>query len=144
MLTNLLLGSVTMILCLFLQIFLLVITLRFYMRHRFGIKKSATLIHLITFSIVMLMLLLGIIGQVSLWAWLFMSVHEFQDFNSAFYHSMVNFGSLGYGDIVMSVEHRLLGAMEAINGVLMIGVSTAALSAPFKDILKARIHWDND
>jgi len=56
---------------------------------------------------------------------------EFQLFSVAFYHSAVNFGSLGYGDIVMSEKYRLLGALEAINGVLMIGLSTAALMSTF-------------
>jgi hypothetical protein len=37
---------------------------------------------------------------------------------------MVNFTSLGYGDLVMSEDWRLLGAMEAAGGILMFGVST--------------------
>ena len=35
--------------------------------------------------------------------------------------------ALGYGDIVMSEEHRLLGALEAANGVLMFGLSAGAI-----------------
>jgi hypothetical protein len=52
---------------------------------------------------------------------------EFSDFLTAFYHSMVNFASLGYGDIVMSEDWRLLGAIEASNGVLMFGLSAGAM-----------------
>lgn len=139
MLTNLLLGFSTMILCLFFQIFLLIITIRYYMGHRLGAENSSLFSHLFIFSVVMIMLLVGILGQISLWALLFMSLDEFEVFATALYHSAVNFGSLGYGDIVMSEKHRLLGALEAINGVLMIGISTAALSTPFKDLLKSRI-----
>ena len=40
---------------------------------------------------------------------------------------MVNFASLGYGDIVMSEQWRLLGAIEASAGVLMFGVSAGAM-----------------
>ena len=54
-------------------------------------------------------------------------------------NSAVNFATLGYGDIVMSVEYRLLGPLEAINGVLMIGVSTAALMTPFQDAMHKTI-----
>jgi len=140
MITNLLLGFSTMLLCLFLQIFLLIITIRYYMKHRFGITEVPLSSHIITFSIVMSMLLVGILGQISLWSLLFISLDEFDQYATAFYHSTVNFGSLGYGDIVMSEKHRLLGALEAINGVLMIGISTAALSTPFKDMLKVRIN----
>jgi hypothetical protein len=55
------------------------------------------------------------------------------------YHSAVNFATLGYGDIVMSEKHRILGPMESINGVLMIGVSTAALTAAFQDVIKRKL-----
>lgn len=48
----------------------------------------------------------------------------------------MNFATLGYGDFVMSPAHRLLGPLEAINGVLMIGVSTAALMAAFQDVIR--------
>ena len=52
------------------------------------------------------------------------------------YHSAVNFATLGYGDIVMSARNRFLGPLEAINGALMIGVSTAALLSAFQDALR--------
>jgi hypothetical protein len=90
-------------------------------------------------SIVMMILVLGNLGQIAIWAFLFQLLGEFQQFDVAFYHSAVNFGSLGYGDIVMSDRYRLLGALEAINGVLMIGVSTAALITPFRDALQRSI-----
>lgn len=143
MLINLLLGFSTMLLCLFFQIFLLISTIRYYIGHRMSAEGGSIFSHLFIFSVVMVMLLVGILGQISLWSILFISLDEFQVFATAFYHSAVNFGSLGYGDIVMSEQHRLLGALEAINGVLMIGISTAALSTPFKDLLKARIHLDD-
>ena len=39
----------------------------------------------------------------------------------------MNFSSLGYGDITMSERWRLLGALEAGNGVLMFGLSTGTI-----------------
>ena len=45
---------------------------------------------------------------------------EFDQAYDAIYHSAVNFTSLGYGDIVMSRERKLLGPLEAVNGVLML------------------------
>lgn len=45
---------------------------------------------------------------------------EFESFATAFDHSVVNFATLGYGDLVVSEERRLLGALESINGVLML------------------------
>jgi len=87
-------------------------------------------------SMVMLLLVIGNLAQIAIWALLFRLLGEFQTFSEAFYHSAVNFATLGYGDIVMSPEHKVLGPLEAINGVLMIGVSTAALMAAFQDAIR--------
>ena len=78
-------------------------------------------------SLVMAVLMFGHILQFATWAFLFMWLGEFSDFATAFYHSTVNFTSLGYGDIVMSAEWRLLGGLEAANGVLMFGLSAGTI-----------------
>jgi hypothetical protein len=78
-------------------------------------------------SMILLMLFAGHLIQIAIWAVLFMFLGEFSDFLTAFYHSAVNFASLGYGDIVMSEKWRLLGALEASNGVLMFGLSAGTL-----------------
>ena len=139
MLTNLLLGLPTMVACLMLQVAWLIIMARYYLGHRHVLKENSTFHSLMLFSIVMLILVFGNLGQIAIWAFLFQYLGEFDNFALAYYHSAVNFGSLGYGDIVMSDKHRLLGALEAINGVLMIGVTTAALMTPFKDVLQASL-----
>jgi len=64
-----------------------------------------------------------------LWGGLFLWLGEFEQAYDAIYHSAVNFTSLGYGDIVMSRERKLLGPLEAVNGVLMLGMSAATLMA---------------
>lgn len=144
MLTNLLLGLPMMVLCLLLQTVLLVVAFRYYYRNSYMINSTSLFSSLIVINTVMVLLVLGNLGQIAIWAYLFKGLGEFQYFNDAFYHSAVNFASLGYGDIVMSDKHRLLGAVEAINGVLMIGVSTAALMTVFqnvtKKLFKARNH----
>jgi hypothetical protein len=65
-----------------------------------------------------------------------MFLGEYEAFGEAFSHSGVNFSTLGYGDIVMSEAHRGLGPLQAINGVLMIGFSTAVLMGTVTDIRK--------
>ena len=139
MLGNLLLGMPVMVLCLMLQSLLVVAALRYYQRHGYLVDNSSLWSSLVVINAVMLLLVVGNLGQIAVWAALFVYLDEFQQFAPAFYHSAVNFGSLGYGDVVMSEEHRLLGALEAINGVLMIGVSTAALMSTFQDALKRTV-----
>jgi hypothetical protein len=76
--------------------------------------------------------------QIAVWAATFVFVGQFSNYNEAFYHSAVNFATLGYGDIVMKQPWRILGAMEAISGVLMLGLSTAMLSNVFSKLLQLR------
>ncbi len=72
-------------------------------------------------------LFLGHLLQFASWATLFLAIGEFQSASVAFYHSAVNFTSLGYGDIVMSPRWRLLGPLEAANGVLMLGLTAGVV-----------------
>jgi hypothetical protein len=143
MLINMLLGLPTMVACLILPVVWLVLMIRYYGPRRERLGESSIWPSLMLVSMVMTILVLGNLAQIAIWALLFRALGEFQQFDLAFYHSAVNFGSLGYGDIVMSDRHKLLGALEAINGVLMIGVSTAALMAPFKKALEKAIEKDN-
>ncbi len=136
MLTNFLLGLPTMVLSLLLQTILLVVAIRYYYRKQHISDHISFLSSLVLINSIMLILVIGNLGQIAVWALLFLLLGEFQKFDTAFYHSAVNFGSLGYGDIVMSEKYRLLGALEAINGVLMIGVSTAALMSTFQSVTK--------
>jgi hypothetical protein len=43
------------------------------------------------------------------------------------YFAFVNYTTLGYGDIVPVERWRLLGPITALNGVLLIGWSTAVI-----------------
>lgn len=139
MLMNFLFGLSTMMLCLLLQSLLFVLVIRYYSRNEYLVNNPSFWSSLAVIKGVMLLLILGNLGQIAVWALLFILLGEFPGFGEAFYHSAVNFATLGYGDIVMSAEHKLLGPLEAVNGVLMIGVSTAALMAAFQDTMKKTI-----
>ena len=129
MLINLLLGSATVFISMGIQVAVVVLMIRYLLRilqereraqRGFGFDTYAI-------SIVLLMLFAGHLVQITIWAILFIYLGEFNDFLTAFYHSAVNFASLGYGDIVMSEKWRLLGALEASNGVLMFGLSAGTM-----------------
>lgn len=139
MLINLFYGLLVMAVCLLLQSLLLTAALRYYTHSQILMKNPSLWSTLFVINGVMLLLVLGNIAQVAIWALLFRLLGEFPGFGEAVYHSAVNFATLGYGDIVMSNNHKLLGPIEAINGVIMIGVSTAALMAAFQDAMKKGI-----
>ena len=50
----------------------------------------------------------------------------------------MNFTSLGYGDVVMNQEWKLLGPLEAANGVLMLALSAAALTAILQNVIRSQ------
>ena len=139
MLTNLVLGLGTIMVCLFLQLTVLIWVFRFYRRRNQRLKSPSIWSGIASMQAVMMLLLAGNIMQIAVWAELYVFLGEFQDFEKAFYHSSVNFATLGYGDVVMSAKHKLLGPLEAVNGALMIGVSTGALMAAFQDASKKAI-----
>jgi hypothetical protein len=51
----------------------------------------------------------------------------------------VSYTSLGYGDIVLSGQWRVLGPLEAINGLLLFGLSTAVMFAVMSHLIMDRI-----
>jgi hypothetical protein len=136
MLMNLVLGVLTMCLGLVLQAILLAAAMRYYARRDDLLNSPEFASSLLVIIGVMTLLLFGNLSQIAIWAALFVWLGEFPTFAGAFYHSAVNFATLGYGDIVMSDAHKLLGPLQAINGVLMIGVSTAALMSAFQDAMR--------
>lgn len=139
MITNLLLGVPVITLCLMMQILLIAWATRYYIRRRTEGSQTGLGRIFLTLSGVTLILVVGIVIQVSIWAILFMILGEFESFETAVYHSAVNFATLGYGDIVMSDAHKFLGPLQAINGVLMIGLATAALTTSMQDAFKVRM-----
>jgi hypothetical protein len=139
MLVNLAIGTLLMVLNLGIQVIAVSFLVR-YFATRIGtdallptMANDARVL-----SVVMAVLMLGHFFMFSTWALLFMLIGEFGDFATAFYHSTVNFTSLGYGDIVMSEEHRLLGALEAANGVLMFGLSAGAILSVMNGMFSRR------
>jgi hypothetical protein len=46
------------------------------------------------------------------------------DMSSGLYFSAVTYTTTGYGDLVLPPQWRLVGAIEALTGILMCGLST--------------------
>ncbi|KNH18190.1 transporter [Pseudomonas syringae] len=136
MLLNLLAGLPVMLFCLVLQAIFVTICLRQYVHFRHAKPPETQWLNILLLSMVMLLMLLSNFVQIAIWATLFMLLDEFDEFAIALYHSAVNFATLGYGDIVMSSRWRLLGPLEAANGILMFGVSTSVMTAAVMDVIK--------
>jgi hypothetical protein len=75
---------------------------------------------------------------IALWATVFLLCGETATFETAFYFSAQNYTALGYGDLVLSGRWRILGPLEAVNGLLLIGLSTAGTFAVLERLLANR------
>ncbi|WP_394558916.1 potassium channel family protein [Aquipseudomonas alcaligenes] len=136
MLLNLLVGLPVMLLCLLLQALMVALSLRFYVRRKRQLGEASMTAHIRMMALVMLLLLLGNFLQMNIWAVLYMALGEFEGFAEALYFSGVTFATLGYGDVVLTDHWRLLSLLEAANGILMFGVSTATMTAAVSDEMK--------
>ena len=64
---------------------------------------------------------------IEIWSYalLYWSMDLFPTFEQALYFSTSTYSTIGYGDVVLPVGSRLLGAIEGVNGVILLGWSTA-------------------
>jgi hypothetical protein len=67
------------------------------------------------------------IHTISVWIWatVFYSLGAVEGFEPALYFALVSFTTLGFGDITLSADWRLLSGLTAANGFISFGWSTA-------------------
>jgi len=107
-------------------------------QRRLGRAGAGALIDLAIVALAISFAFVAHLIEIALWAVLLIICGEFQEFGNAFYHSAVNYTTLGYGDLLLTPSWRLLGPLEAANGALMFGFSTAMVFAVIQRLLMAR------
>ena len=76
-------------------------------------------------TILVLILFFASIIETILWAFSYVQLDAISSFEEALYFSIVTFTTLGYGDIVLNQDWRLLSSFEASIGIIIFGWSTA-------------------
>ena len=74
--------------------------------------------------------------------WTLVGTGQFDGFENALYFSSVTYTSLGYGDFVLTGPWRLLCGIQAINGILLFGWSTALLFILVQRLWQEEIRYD--
>ena len=138
MFTIFLVGVPVILINMLLQSLVSVWCIRFYIK-RFGERDGVLAGVLALFGIITLVML-GNLAQIGVWGGLFLWLGEFNTLQEAIYHSGVNFATLGYGDIVMSPQWKMLGPLEAVNGALMIGLSGASMLAVLQHHIRKQLN----
>jgi len=82
------------------------------------------------------------LSEICLWAIVYLQCGEMATFETAFYFSAQNYTALGYGDLTLPERWRLLGPLEAINGLLLIGLSTAGLFVILNRLVPPRLRCE--
>lgn len=77
--------------------------------------------------------------EAGVWALAYYVWQELPDFPTALYYSLTSYSTVGYGDVVLPVSSRLLGPIESVVGILMLGWSTAVIVAVFQDAYRERV-----
>ena len=91
-----------------------------FLRHRFRRFTN-------TAAIVIGALFVLLVHSVQVWIWAlaFYLTAAITEFEPALYFALVTFTTVGYGDIVVGTDWRLLAGLTAANGFLSFGWSTA-------------------
>jgi voltage-gated potassium channel len=89
--------------------------------HKLGAFQAAALVIRSTVAVIALHGL-----QILLWATWYRAIC-LPSWESAFYYSSTSYSTVGYGDVVLPSEWRLLGPLESIIGVLMCGITVSLL-----------------
>jgi hypothetical protein len=79
------------------------------------------------------------LAQIALWAVAFLLCGQVSTLETAVYLSAQSYAAIGYGDVPLSERWRLLGPLEAINGLLLFGLSAGVLFAIMSELIARRL-----
>lgn len=128
MLVQLLIGSILICLTVIVEAGFMSSAIAIFTRYQSKLRLEG---HPIWFAAVLsatVLWLLAALG-VAVWIWTgaFMLLGLFENLETALYFSMVSFTTLGFGDVVIGKEWRLLSGMAAANGLILFSLTTAFL-----------------
>jgi hypothetical protein len=128
MLAPLLIGSAVICLTIFVQAAFIGVASHclarageWFLSGRMNLKLMTSL------TVVVLWMLLGLSIAVWIWGGTFFLLGQFDDFETSLYFSVVSFTTIGFGDVVLSTDWRLLSGLTAANGLILFSLTTAYL-----------------
>ena len=98
------------------------------------------------FALAFVVLAVFLAHVIEIWIWaifyyLTASISEIPTLEAALYFSTSSFTTVGFGDLVLSEDWRLLSSFEATNGMILFGWSTAFIFAAVRHIY-SRLYRD--
>lgn len=77
--------------------------------------------------------------EITVWALFYSWQDCLPDLESAFYFAGVTYTTVGYGDLVLPKEWRMLGPVEGLTGILMCGLSAGVFFAVVSKIYASHL-----
>jgi len=94
-------------------------------------------------AIIMILVFSGIlvlhITETIVWAGFYYANALFSDFETSLYFSLTSYTTIGYGDVLLPRNWRLLGVIQGVTGVLLCGISTAFFFAVMTAMFQIRM-----
>jgi len=84
-----------------------------------------------------LILVIATLIEASIWAGVYTVIGAISDFETSLYFSMVTYTTLGFGDVVLMEDWRLLSSIEAANGIIMFAWSTALIVVAIRQVSRS-------
>jgi hypothetical protein len=137
---NIVTGLAMMVLTIIIHAVFMVVGVKIvrWRRSHFGDVRKET-VKAVLLSGLTIWLFLAIVIEAGLWAVLYLFnplITTLPDLETAFYFSMVTFTTLGFGDVVLTGQWRTLASIQAANGVIIFGWTTALVFYYIQHIYK--------
>lgn len=94
---------------------------------------------IVALSILAIWIMMQLMIAVWVWALAFVGLGVFDGVEPAIYFSLVAFTTLGFGDVLLPTEWRLLSGLAAANGLMHFGLMTAVLIEGIRQIRLGQI-----
>lgn len=128
MFTQILIGTMVIFMTIVIQVLFISVAIGVLNKRGAWLVKSPFFLKTtIALVAVVLWLIIGISLGAWSWAGVFLLAGVFQSLEPALYFSIVTFTTLGYGDITLSPEWRILASFAAVDGLIVFGLNTAFL-----------------
>ncbi len=82
-------------------------------------------------------------AEISLYGLTYVAVGAFKEFETALYFSASAFSTLGFGDVVLGPDWRMLSAVEGVSGLILIGWSSGFLLSVTSRLRLLEHEWES-
>lgn len=97
-------------------------------------KEKSTIKVLLDVDLVVLIIMTASLISAVAWSIFYLEMNIFNNFEESLYFSIVTFTTLGYGEITLGPQWRLLASIQAANGIIIFGWSTALVMSAIQKV----------